>query len=47
MFYNPDAYGNLIERHPLTQWANVYLYSGEQYDPYLGLYYNTTTGLVT
>src|SRR5579859_6741661 len=36
--YDYDAFGNLIHQTGTTQ--NVYLYSGEQFDPDLNLYYN-------
>jgi RHS repeat-associated protein len=36
--YDYDAFGNLI--HSTGTTANVYLYSGEQFDPDLHLYYN-------
>ena len=36
--YDYDAFGNLIHSTGTTQ--NVYLYSGEQFDPDLNLYYN-------
>ena len=36
--YDYDAFGNLI--HSIGSTPNVYLYSGEQFDPDLNLYYN-------
>jgi RHS repeat-associated protein len=43
--YDYDAFGNLIHSTGTTQ--NVYLYSGEQYDPDLNLYYNRARYLNT
>ena len=47
-WYDYDAFGNMVSQASTT--PNVYLYSGEQNDPNLGLYYlrarylNSTTG---
>jgi len=43
--YDYDAFGNLIHQTGTTQ--NVYLYSGEQFDPDLNLYYNRARYLKT
>jgi RHS repeat-associated protein len=43
--YDYDAFGNLI--HSTGTTPNVYLYSGEQFDPDLGLYYNRARYLNT
>ena len=43
--YDYDAFGNLIASTGST--PNLYLFAGEQFDPYLGLYYNRARYLDT
>ena len=45
--YTYDAFGNLITSASSGSTPNVYLYSGQQFDPDLGLYYNRARYLNT